>query len=223
MGILLGETTLFQGTTEDEIKSMLQCLDATQKKYEKGETIYYVGETTKAVGLVLSGSVIIQCDDLWGNNSVLGVVEAGEIFSEAYACIPGEPLMVNVTACEKSKILYLDIHHILTTCSNSCQHHNKIIQNLLYVFAQKNLSLSRRILHTSPKFIRGRVLSYLSEQAKKTGSCCFTIPFNRQQLADYLGVDRSALSNELSKMQKEGFISYKRSMFTLKENSHLLK
>lgn len=215
----LAETALFTGINVEELEAMLQCLGAYTKNYHKNDVIYHVGETVQVIGLVLSGSVIIECGDIWGNNNVLGIMDAGQIFSEAYACIPDEPLMVNVTACEKSEILFLNVARLLITCSSSCTHHHKLIQNLLHVLAQKNLSLSRRILHTSPKSIRGRLLSYLSAQAKQQGSYCFTIPLNRQQLADYLSVDRSALSNELSKMQNDGLLSYTRNTFTLKRSS----
>lgn len=212
----LTQTLLFQGTTEKEAKTMLSCLGASTRLYVKGEVIYHAGQTVEALGLVLSGGVLVQSVDLWGNNSILSHVEAGQIFAETYACVPGEPLMVNVTASEKSKILFLDAAHILKTCPSSCAHHNKLIQNLMQISARKNLELSRRILHTSSKSIRARLLSFLSEQAKRTGGYQFTIPFNRQQLADYLSVDRSAMSNELSKMQKEGILTYNKSTFILK-------
>ena len=169
------------------------------------------------MGLVLSGGVNIEIDDLWGNKTILGHVDAGQLFAETYACIPGEPLMVSVVASEKSSVLFLNAGKLITTCQSSCTHHNKLIQNLLQISAQKNLALSRRSLHTSSKTIRGRLLSYLSEQAKRSGSYRFTIPFNRQQLADYLGVDRSAMSNELSKMQREGILLYHRNSFVLEK------
>ena len=116
---------------------------------------------------------------------------------------------------EKCAILFLDAARLLTSCSNACTHHAKLIRNLLQISAHKNLTLSRRILHTSSKSIRGRLLSYLSEQAKQSGSYQFTIPFNRQQLADYLGVDRSAMSNELSKLQREGLLTFEKNRFSL--------
>lgn len=211
----LANTALFRGIATDEVQTLLQCLGFRTKTYEKGAVIYHAGETAATMGLICSGSVVIACCDLWGNNSVLDVLGSGQLFSEAYACIPSEPMMVSVTACKKSEILFLNIERLLTTCSHSCAYHNRLVQNLLHIFAQKNLGLSRRVLHTSPKSIRGRLLSYLSEQAKKNGSYCFTIPFNRQQLADYLGVDRSALSNALSKMQQDGLLTYDRNAFTL--------
>ena len=125
--------------------------------------------------------------------------------------------MVNVIATQDTEVLFLNVSRILTSCTHACAHHSKISQNLLNVFAHKNMNLSRRIFYTSPKTIRGKLLSYLSAQAIRRGSNTFTIPFNRQELADYLGVDRSALSNELSKMQKEGILETHRSKFVLKE------
>ena len=208
---------LFRGASEEEARAMLSCLGAVEKRYEKGAIILRAGERTENMGLVLSGSVNIETDDLWGNRSILGRAEPGQIFAETYACIPGEPLMVNAVADEKSDILLLNAARLTSTCESACAHHNKLIRNLLQISAQKNLALSRRSLHTSPKSIRGRLLSYLSEQAKQHGSCQFTIPFNRQQLADYLNLDRSALSNELSKMRSDGLLTYEKSTFSLKQ------
>lgn len=123
--------------------------------------------------------------------------------------------MVSVVAADTAEILFLDISRVLHICSNTCVFHSKLIGNLLFISSQKNLNLSRRIFHTSSKSIRGRLLSYLSFQATQHGSCDFEIPFNRQQLADYLSVDRSAMSNELSKMQRDGLLSVKRNHFIL--------
>lgn len=217
----LTNTTLFRGVSSEDAKAMLGCLGAYEKRYEKGDTIFHAGVCAQSMGMVLSGSVNIEIDDLWGNKTILGHVEAGQLFAETYACIPGEPLMVNVVACEKSEVLFLNAAKLLCSCQNSCAHHTKLIRNLLQISAQKNLSLSRRSLHTSSKSIRGRLLSYLSEQAKQNGSCQFTIPFNRQQLADYLGVDRSAMSNELSKMRSDGLLLYSKSTFSLRQSPHL--
>lgn len=211
----LTNTALFRGTNEQEAEEMLACLGSFEKAYEKGEVILRTGDCTDSMGMVLSGSVNIEIDDLWGNKNILGHVEAGQLFAETYACIPGEPLMVSVVAAVKCAILFLDAARLLTSCSNACTHHAKLIRNLLQISAHKNLTLSRRILHTSSKSIRGRLLSYLSEQAKQSGSYQFTIPFNRQQLADYLGVDRSAMSNELSKLQREGLLTFEKNRFSL--------
>ncbi len=211
--MLLSNTLLFRGTTEEEAKAMLTCLGSVKKQYEKGDVVYHTGEVVESMGLVLEGCVTMEIDDIWGNKSILGRAEVGQLFAETYACIPGAPLLVNVVASEKSEILFLNTMRLLKTCSNVCEHHTQLIRNLLLILSQKNLGLSQRILHTSSKSIRGRLLSYLSQEVKKNGSAQFTIPFNRQQLADYLSVDRSALSKELSKMQKDGIVAYDRNTF----------
>ena len=214
---LLSNSKLFKGMSEEEIKTMLSCLGAVTKKYKRGEDIYRVGESIQLFGMVVEGGVNIESDDLWGNKSILSHIEPGFIFGETYASIPGEALLVNAVATENTEILFLNAYRVLETCPNTCGHHEKLIKNLLRISAQKNLMLSRRILHTSSKSIRGRLLAYFSDQAKLSGSYKFTIPFNRQQLADYLNVDRSAMSNELSKMKNDGIIEIDKNTFTLKE------
>lgn len=216
MKISLSETQLFRGIEEQEIDSLLQCLAATKREYKKGEVILSEGTITESLGIVLSGMAIISCSDIWGNNSILGDIAPGAVFAEVYACIPGEPLRISVSAAEDTTVLFMNVGRVLSTCTNACPFHTKLLRNLLTVCAYKSLQLSQRILHTSSKSIRGRLMSYFSQCAKGSGSCSFQIPYNRQQLADYLGVDRSAMSNELSKMQKEGLIEYQRNQFLLK-------
>ena len=211
----LSKTILFRGASPDEVEAMLGCLNAETKKFQRGSVIYHAGDVISSVGLVLSGSVSIENDDVWGNKSILDKAGAGQVFAETYACVPGEPLMISVVAAETSEILFLDIGRMLHTCSNACGFHSKLIRNLLSISAQKGLNLSRRIMHTSSKTIRGRLLSYLSFQARKNGSREFDIPFNRQQLANYLSVDRSAMSAELSRMQRDGLLQVRRSHFVL--------
>lgn len=213
----LSKTVLFRGIAPDEVKSILRCLNAEQRQYKKGMVIYHAGDSVQSMGLVLSGHIQIENDDFWGNKSILDIAGPGTVFAETYACVPGEPLMVSVLAAGPADVLFLNIGRVLKTCSETCAHHSKLIRNLLTVSAGKNLNLSRRIFHTSSKSIRGRLLSYLSYQAVRCGKKEFEIPFNRQQLADYLNVDRSALSNELGKMQREGLIVFSRNHFELKE------
>lgn len=217
----LSNTLLFRGITPEEIESMMTCLDGHVKKYNKGEMIYHSGEIIQKAGLVLSGSVHIENDDLWGNKTILAYVGVGQVFAETYVCIPGEPLMIQVVAAEPVEVLFLNLGQGTRTCVKNCAFHGRLIQNLLMISAQKNLNLSRRIFYTSSKSIRGRLLSYLSDQATRTGSLEFEIPFNRQQLADFLGVDRSAMSNELGKMQKEGLLRVSKRYFCLNEANPL--
>ena len=213
--LALSKTLLFRGATAQEVQSMLACLGAERRQYAKGQPIYRAGEVITSLGLVLSGNVLVEFGDFWGNTAVLDSVGPGQIFAETYACTPGEPLMVNVVAACQTQVLFLNLEHVLRVCSHACSHHNTLIRNLLALSAQKNLNLTRKIFHTSARSIRARLLSYLSYQALRSGSRSFSIPFNRQQLADYLNVDRSALSNALSKMQREGILRTERNRFEL--------
>ncbi len=213
----LKNTPLFHGIREEEIQAMLPCLNAREKHYRKDEIILRAGSPTAEIGLVESGSVNIVVNFYWGSSNIFGHVEKGSIFAENYASIPGQELLCDVVAAEDCEILFLNMQQLSSSCSRACSFHNRLIQNLLSISAKKNLGLSSRMMHIAPKGIRDRLLSYLSEQALRNGSSHFLIPFDRQQLADYLGVDRSALSNELSKMQKDGLIAYRKNEFTLSE------
>lgn len=211
----LENTRLFSGIPAGEIGAMLDCLQAVRNRFAKGAVIYRAGETVRHVGLVLSGRVQIENNDPWGNRSVLDSVGPGMVFAETYACLPEEPLLVSVLSAEASEVLFLDIDRVLHRCSNACAQHSGLLRNLLMITAQKNLNLSRRIFHTTAKTIRERLTSYLAFQAAHCASYDFRIPFDRQQLADYLSVDRSALSNELSKMQRDGLLWVKKNHFIL--------
>ncbi|MBC8536514.1 Crp/Fnr family transcriptional regulator [Feifania hominis] len=213
--LFLSKTALFRGAAADELPQILACLGAVSRTYGKAQTIYRAGELVTSLGLVLTGRVQIEADDLWGNRSVLDSLGPGAVFAETYACIPGERLMVNVVAAQPAEILFLQAARILEGGGEDCAHRGLLIRNLFAISAQKNLSLSRRIFHTSSKSIRGRLLSYLSAQAARQGSREFTIPFNRQQLADYLSVERSALSHELGKMARDGLLRTEKNHFIL--------
>lgn len=211
----LTSTQLFQGCSPTEIRHIVESLGAEQREYARGEVIYSAGDSVQSLGVVLSGRVQIENDDPWGNKSVLDSVGPGMVFAETYACLPGELMMVSAVASEPSGILFLNVLHLLAD-RVACSSRNTLIQNLLAISAQKNVQLSRRIFHTSSKSIRGRLFSYLSFQAARSGSNDFFIPFNRQQLADYLSVDRSALSSELGKMRRDGLLEVRRNHFILK-------
>ena len=212
---LLAGTRLFQGIREHEIEAMLTCLSAEERTYGKDAYIYRAGDVTGRLGVVMEGAVNIIKDDVWGNRKIIENIGGGQIFGETYACLKGEPLMVDVQASERSRILFMDVNRILTTCSSSCDFHNRLIRSLMYVLAGKNLMLTKKMDIITPKSLRERVMVYLSQESVKQESRTITVPFNRQQMADYLSVDRSALSAELSRMQRDGVISYEKNRFTI--------
>ena len=204
---------LFEGIEPQKLQDVLRCLNARQQHYRQGATILRAGDTTTRLGIVLSGSVhIVRCD-AWGMQSILDNVEPGQVFAETYACLEGEPLMVSAVAAEPVSVLFLDVRRLAE--GGACALHGKILGNLMQLMARKNLMLTRKINCITPRTIRARLLNYLSIQAAAQNSASFVIPFDRQQLADYLSVERSALSKELSKMQQEGLISCRKNYFAL--------
>lgn len=211
----ISKTMLFRGCPEEDIQNMEKQLDFRTESYKKENIILSEGNIVTDIGLVLSGSIQILHNDVWGNKSILGIVDTGGVFAEAYACLPNEPLMIDVVANEDCEILFINVPKLFQTSFVS-KSQSRLIQNLVIISAQKNLQLSRRSLHTSPKTIRGRLLSYFSEQISAQGSSKIVVPFDRQQMADYLNLDRSALSKELGKMKKEGLIEYNKNTFEIK-------
>ena len=213
---LLKNSKLFQGIDEKEITSMLGCLSAVRRNFHKGETVFRRGERIDSVALLLAGSIHIQKEDYWGNLSILNEIAEGEIFGEVYACLGSEEILNNAVAVKDSEVLFLDVKRILTMCPSACPFHGRLIRNLLSVMALKNKMLTQKMEHMSKRTTREKLLSYLSEQSQRAGSPVFDIPFNRQQLADFLSVDRSAMSAELGRMRDEGILSFERSHFELK-------
>lgn len=212
----LRKTPLFNGTAEDEVRAMMKCLDGRVATYAKGEYISRSGDVISSLGVVLDGSVIVATEDYWGNRNILSDASAGQLFGEAFACMPGVPTTVSVMAAQNCTVIFLDVQKIVTTCSSACDFHVKLVRNLLTVLARKNLALTRKTEHITKRTTRDKLLSYLSAQSQDRGSSEFDIPFNRQQLADYLSVERSALSSCLGKLQQEGVIAFHKSHFELK-------
>lgn len=202
---------VFQNFTTEEIHEVLHSQCTRTKEYPKNSLIFHAGNRIHEMGIILSGSVMVESIDFLGNKSILGKFGKGQIFAETYALCQ-EPLMVDVLAGEDCKILFLDLSKPQKTHP---LWEGRLKQNLLLLFARKNLALSSRIFCTAPKTIRERLLIYLSEYAGKCGTNAFDLPFNREQLAGYLNVDRSALSKELGKMQKEGILSFHKTHFIL--------
>lgn len=215
---VLADTGLFQGISEDETESVLSCLSAVKKSFQKGEYIFRMGEVISSVAILLEGRIHIQKEDYWGNLSILNDILEGELFGEVYACLGEEKMLYNAVAVKDSAVLFIDVHKIITVCPSSCSFHERLIRNLLTVIAGKSKMLTQKLEHMSQRTTRKKLLSYLSEQSMKEGAPSFSIPFNRQQLADFLSVDRSAMSNELCKMREEGILEFHRNHFVLHDN-----
>lgn len=212
---ILKSTQLFAGIEAEEIESMLSCLGARLLSFKKGEYVLRQGEQIHDIHVLVEGNLHIQRDDYWGNRSILGQIGIGEMFGESYVAPMSEGLLNDVVALEDSTVMLFDIKRILTTCSSACLFHAMVVENMFYAISEKNRKLVQKLGHMSKRSTREKLISYLSEEAKKQNSAKFLIPFNRQQLADFLSVDRSAMSNELCKMRDEGLIKFDRNLFTL--------
>ena len=210
---ILSQCPLFTGISQEELKSMLGCLDGKISHIAKGSPVFLEGDRAEFVGVVLSGKVQILRTDFYGNRSVLTVVSPGGLFGEAFACAGVETLPVSAMALENAGVLLLDCRRVLTSCPNACPFHKKLVQNLLRGIAQKNLILTQKIRCMSQKTTQEKLMEFLLEQAKQHGRAEFVIPYDRQALADYLGVERSAMSAEISKLKKAGRIDCSGSRF----------
>ena len=212
---ILKKSRLFAGVGEADIEAMLDCLSAKLRGYKKGEYVLREGERVDNVMILASGSLNIQKDDFWGNRSIINHISAGEMFGEAYIAPESGPILNDVIALEDSDVMFFDFRKILTVWSSACKFHTIVIHNLFFSISEKNRQLVQKLGHMSKRTTRDKLISYLSEQAKRSGSSTFSIPFNRQQLADFLCVDRSAMSNELCKMRDDGLLTFKRNKFSL--------
>lgn len=219
---LLQQTMIFRGMSEEEIGAALASLCTGERKYKKGSAILRAGSTTDLMGLVLKGSVTIENNDVWGNKTILSHVGENQFFAETYGYLNDEMLLVDVIANEDCRIMFLRIGSLRGMVSATSPWTIKLMMNLLTISTHKNLALSGRSFHIAPRTMRGKILAYLNSIALQKHATEFDIPFNRQQLADYLNVERTALSKELSRMQADCLIRFRRSHFILNSCSDLL-
>lgn len=212
---VLRNCPLFNDIEEENLLRMLECLGANVVSFDKKYTILAEGYPAKHIGIMLSGSAKTVQVDYYGNRSIVSEIKAADIFGDAFACAELKSIPVDIIADEPSEVMLIDCAHILHTCSNNCGFHQRLIFNLMKELALKNISLHQRIEVTSKRSTREKLMSYLMMQAKKAQSSSFDIPFDRQELADYLEVDRSGLSAEISKLRSEGIIESSRKHFEL--------
>lgn len=205
---------VFAGISEDEYRELSEMGYIRKSLFRKDETVIHAGDITKELGILTGGKVYIENIDFWGNRMILHYILPGQAFAEAYA-LSGIPVRVNVTASEKSEVLFFSIADAINVRNSSRSWYAKITANMLKIATEKNIAWSDRMFCISAKKIRERVMNYLSSEAARCGSRKITVPFDRQQMADYLNVERSALSKELGKMRDEGIIRYRKNVFEL--------
>jgi len=211
----LSQCILFDQIRREDWSAMLGCLGARVVSVEKNQFIFREGDPADYVGIVLEGGVQMVREDYFGNRSILARIGPAGLFGESFACADVQTFPISVVATEDSSVMIIDSRRISVTCANACSFHNRMIFNMLKVVANKNLVLNQKIEITSKRTTREKLMAYLMFQAKQHGSDTFTIPYDRQELADYLEVERSAMSAELSKLRKDGVLEYTKSTFHL--------
>ena len=212
---IIRKCPLFDQIEDDHLLTMLGCLGAKVETFDKKYTILAEGRPAKHIGILLSGSAQVMQIDYYGNRSIVSGIEPGEMFGEAFACAEVSAVPITVIAGEPSEVMLIECGHILHTCQNGCGFHQQLIFNLMKSLAVKNIMFHQKIEITSKRSTREKLMAYLMWQAQKAGSDRFDIPFDRQELADYLEVDRSGLSAEISKLRAEGVLESHKKQFTL--------
>ncbi len=216
--VKIKDSRLFENIQETELAAMLNCLGAVTRTFQKSEFIFIEGSEIKQIGVVIEGTVHMVKEDVWGEKTILATMTAGEVFGESFVCGEYSSSSVSFQAATDCKILCLSFHRVLCSCSKSCVYHHKLIENMVTLIAQKNVKLMDKMEILSKKTIRERILTWLSQQAQLHGSKAFLSTLGRLELAEYLCVDRSALTRELSHMKAEGLLDYSKNRFVLKDS-----
>lgn len=205
---------LFKNLNEQQLKSMQACFQPMIKQYSKNELILDEYSTIHAIGIVLSGMIQLEQIDIYGNRHIVNILGANEVFLESFVCANVSKMPMQIVALQQSEIMFIDYHHLMNPCSKACSFHTQIIQNLVFILANKNLNFHLKLQIVSKKSTKDKLLAYLNMEARKQNSLKIVIPYDRKQLADYLGVDRSGLSQEISKLVKAN---------KLKSNKHFFE
>ncbi len=206
---------LFYGLNPEEMKAMLGCIGYHIGTFRKGDIVAFEEENIKHIGIIISGSVDMVKEDLWGNRTMLLRMHKDELFGETFAYGSDNLSVVTFLVSEEARILFMPFDRVMHSCTMACVFHHRLIENMVSIIAGKNRDLMRKVEVVSKRTIREKLLAYLSIQAQIQDSRYFEIPLGRVELAEYLCVDRSALTRELVKMKDEGLIDYDRNCFRI--------
>ena len=206
---------LFHGIKQDELNAMLSCIGYHIGTFKKGDIVAFEGDNLKHIGIVMKGSVDMVKEDLWGNKTMLLRMGKDELFGETFACGSDSLSVVTFLVSEDAKILFMPFDRVMHSCTMACQFHHRLIENMVKIIADKNRDLIRKIDVVTKRTIREKLLAYLSIQAQVQNARYFVVPLGRVELAEYLCVDRSALTRELAKMKEDGLIDYDKNCFRI--------
>lgn len=213
---LLKDTLLFDGIAKNEFDALLKCMGARDKRFARGTFISFSGDEIHSIGVVLEGRVLILKEDVFGNKVILNDFGVGAVFGESFICGGRYALTVSIQAAEACRVLFLSFDKVMHTCPSACKFHNTLIKNMVVMIARKNIKLIEKLEVTTKHSLREKVLAYLSQLAQEQGSAKVTSPLGRGDLADFLGVDRSALTRELNRMRDAGLLDFDRTTYTLR-------
>lgn len=206
---------IFRGITEDDVFDLLECAGARLKSFSAGERIYKAGDSDVKVGVIASGSSHAEREDVFGNRVIIGTFKAGDVLCASFACASKRELPISVLARTACDVVMLDPDRVVNTCSSECKKHHALIRNMLRVIAEHDLELDEKMEILTARTTRAKLGAFLTAEARRASSPKFAIQLNRSELADYLAVDRSAMSSELSRMKRDGLIDFDRTSFTL--------
>ena len=212
---MLEGVALFERIAVQDLLRTLECLNAQVVSVRQGQVILHQGDPAVKLGVVLRGGVHVMTDDEQGNHTIIAIIHEKEMFGDMFACAGTAALPVSVVAAQDGLVLLLEHERMITGCRRGCMAHSRLVTNLLRMIARKNLKLKQKLDIVTRKTTREKLYAYLLVQQNAAGTARFRIPFDRQALADYLGVERSAMSAELSKMKRMGMIDYKKNEFEI--------
>lgn len=212
---IVSQTPLFSDVTHNEIQDLLTCMNSHVKKYNKNEFIFLAGDTPTGIGIILEGNAKIIKEDILGNRAIIGKLMQGDIFGEVFACALVDQLPVSVESETACSVLMLDYKKIITSCSSNCKFHTMLIKNMLQILAEKNMYLNNKNDILSSRSMRDKLLKFLETVAEEKNQVSFEIPYDRQELADFLSVNRSAMTRELLNMKEDGLINFSKNHFEL--------
>lgn len=206
---------IFTGIGEENLATLLQCLGYRLEKYRKGDLIYLDGEYLQNIGIIISGSVDMIKEDVWGNKTIVIRMKTPTLFGETFICGSNSVAAVSFEAVEDTIVMFIPFRRVINSCTNACVFHHRLIENMVQLIADKNLMLMHKMEVVTKKTLKEKIMAYLSQQAQIKDTEYFEIPLNRTELAEFLCADRSALTRELSNMKKEGIIDYDKNVFRL--------
>ena len=206
---------IFQEINEENLSLLLQCIGYRMERYKKGEFISVEGDCLQNIGIIVSGSVDMIKEDIWGNKAIVIRMSSPTLFGETFICGTNHISAVSFEAVEDTTVMFIPFHRVMHSCTNACVFHHKLIENMIQLIAEKNLMLMKKIEVISKKTLREKIQAYLSQQSQLQNTEYFEIPLGRSELAEYLCADRSALTRELANMKKANIIDYDRNVFRL--------